>query len=157
MVHLDHTKYSNHAQPRWQAEQLFHTFDVLKRFQLSCNTWAWAMDIALWVEYSIMMGVVWRRQKRRKSHIDAANGLGIAMQRMHKSYKCMKAQQNATKWVCIQLACSRRPRAFEEAHRRNIQAKFYNEKFPLVWKRQLMRLTIQKTWCYFEAQVWKKG
>ena len=39
-----------------------------------------------------------------------------------------------TKWVCIQLACSRRPRAFEEAHRRNIQAKFYNEKFPLVYE-----------------------
>ena len=32
-----------------------------------------------------------------------------------------------TKWVCIQLACSWRPQAFEEAHHRNIQAKFYNE------------------------------
>ena len=31
------------------------------------------MDIALWVEQNIMMGVVWRRQKMRKSHIDAAN------------------------------------------------------------------------------------
>ena len=39
-----------------------------------------------------------------------------------------------TKWVCIQLACSRRPRAFEEAHCCNIQAKFYNEKFPLVYE-----------------------
>ena len=35
---------------------------------------------------------------------------------------------------CIQLACSWRPRAFEEAHRGNIQAKFYNEKFPLVYE-----------------------
>ena len=35
-------------------------------FQLSCNTWAWAMDIALWVEYNMMMEVVWRRQKRKK-------------------------------------------------------------------------------------------
>ena len=26
-----------------------------------------------------------------------------------------------TKWVCIQLACSQRPRAFEEAHCWNIQ------------------------------------
>ena len=34
------------------------------------------MNIALWVEYNIMMGVMWRRQKRRKSHIDAVNGLG---------------------------------------------------------------------------------
>ena len=39
-----------------------------------------------------------------------------------------------TKWVCIQLACSRRPKAFEEAHCWNIQAKFYNEKFPLVYE-----------------------
>ena len=34
--------------------------------------------------------------------------------------------KNKIKWVCIQLACSWRPRAFEEAHRWNIQAKFYN-------------------------------
>ena len=47
MLHLHHTKYLNHAQPWWQAKQLFHTFDVLKLFQLSRNTWAWAMDIAL--------------------------------------------------------------------------------------------------------------
>ena len=39
-----------------------------------------------------------------------------------------------TKWVCIQLACSRRPRSVEEARRWNIQAKFYNEKFPLVYE-----------------------
>ena len=39
-----------------------------------------------------------------------------------------------TNWACIQLACSRRPRAFEEAHHRNIQAMFYNEKFPLVYE-----------------------
>ena len=58
--------------------------------------------------------------------------------------------------MCIQLACSWRPRAFEEAHCRNIQAKFCNEKFPLVWTRQLMRLTTWRTRCYFEAQVWKK-
>ena len=32
-----------------------------------------------------------------------------------------------TKWVCIQLACSQRPRKLEEAHCWNIQAKFYNE------------------------------
>ena len=39
-----------------------------------------------------------------------------------------------TKWVCIQVACSWKPRAFEEAHHRNIQAKFYNKKFPLVYE-----------------------
>ena len=32
------------------------------------------------------------------------------MQRMHQSYKCMKAQKE-TMWECIQLSCSRRPRA----------------------------------------------
>ena len=36
--------------------------------------------------------------------------------------------------MCIQLACSWRPRAFEEAHRWNIQAKLYNEKFQLVYE-----------------------
>ena len=51
----------------------------------------------------------------------------------------MKAQQKETKWVCIQLAFSRRPRAFEEAHCWNIQAKFYNEKFPLVYESDKIR------------------
>ena len=45
----------------------------------------------------------------------------------------MKAQKE-TKWVCIQLARSRRPRAFEEAHHWNIQAKFYNEDSHLCMK-----------------------
>ena len=36
--------------------------------------------------------------------------------------------------MCIQLACSLKPRAFEEAHYWNIQANFYNEKFPLVYE-----------------------
>ena len=44
-----------------------------------------------------------------------------------------------TKWVCIQLACSQRPRAFEEALCWNIQAKFYNEKFPLVFESDKIR------------------
>ena len=69
---------------------------------------------------------LWRRQKgRRQSHINQVyqramempinryqcECVGIAMQQMHQSYKCMTAQKE-TKWVCIQLACSRRPRAF---------------------------------------------
>ena len=62
-----------------------------------------------------------------------------------------------TKWVCIQLACSWRPRAFEEAHRWNIQAKFYNEKFPLVYESDKIGDSLSwRSWCYFEAQVWKK-
>ena len=62
------------------------------------------------------------------------------MQWMHQRYKCKKAHQKETKWVCIQLACSRRPRAFQEAHRWNIQAKFYNEN-----SHQYMKVTTQET------------
>ena len=62
-----------------------------------------------------------------------------------------------TKWVCIQLACSWRPQAFEEAHHWNIQAKFYNEKFPLVYESDIIRDSLSwRSQCYFEAQVWKK-
>ena len=60
------------------------------------------------------------------------------MQRMHYSYKYMKAQKE-TKRVCIQLACSQDLGHFEEAHHWNIQAKFYNEKFPLVYESDIMR------------------
>src|SRR3989337_1052462 len=52
-----------------------------------------------------------------------------------------------TKWVCIQLACSRRPRAFEEAHCWNIQAKFYNEKFPLVYESDNSRDSLYEKHC----------
>ena len=38
MLYLHHTKYLKHAQPRRQAKQFFHTFDVLKLFQSSRNT-----------------------------------------------------------------------------------------------------------------------
>ena len=64
------------------------------------------MDIALWVEQNIMMGGVWRRQKGESLTLTRLiNGLGrcpsidvnarsrYCMQRMHQSYKCMKAQQ----------------------------------------------------------------
>ena len=59
--------------------------------------------------------------------------------------------------MCIQLACSWRPRAFEEAHRWNIQAKFYNEKFPLVYEGDKIGDSLSwRIWWYFEAQVWKR-
>ena len=62
-----------------------------------------------------------------------------------------------TKWVCIQLACSLRPRALEEAHCWNIQAKFYNEKFPLVYESDKTRDSLSwRLLCYFEAQVWQR-
>ena len=44
---------------------------------------------------------------------------------------------------------------FEEAHHWNIQAKFYNEKFPLVYESDKIRDSLSwRSWCYFEAQVW---
>ena len=45
----------------------------------------------------------------------------------------MKAQK-VTKWVCIQLLAHEDLGQFEEARHWNIQAKFYNEKFPLVYE-----------------------
>ena len=95
----------------------------------------------------MMMGIVWRRQKRRKSHIDEDNQramempinwcqheeLGLPCNGCTRAISVWKLKLK-TKWVCIQLACSRRPRAFEEAHCWNIQAKFYNEKLALVYE-----------------------
>ena len=80
-------------------------------------------------------------KKRRKSHIDAANqremempinlmsmqGVGIAMQRMHQSYKYMKARQKKLSGCASNLLAHEDLGHFEEAHYRNIQAKFYNE------------------------------
>ena len=46
---------------------------------------------------------------------------------------------------------------FEEAHHWNIQAKFYNEKFPLVYESDKTKDSLSwRLWCYFEAQVWQR-
>ena len=43
---------------------------------------------------------------------------------------------------------------FEEAHHWNIQAKFYNENFPLVYESDNTRDSLSwRSWCYYEAQV----
>ena len=60
-------------------------------------------------------------------------GVGIAMQRMYWSYKCMKAQQKKLSACASNLLAHEDLGPFEEANRWNIQAKFYNEKFPLVY------------------------
>ena len=62
------------------------------------------------------------------------------MQRMHQSYKCMKAQQG-TKWVCIQLAFSRRPRAFL----RNPIIGIYKPSSIMKKSHQYMKVTTQET------------
>jgi len=59
-----------------------------------------------------------------------------------------------TKWVCIQLACSQRPRALEEAHCWNIQAKFYNEKFPLVYEAQVWQRIVALSLLSFLSLFW---
>ena len=105
-----------------------------------------------------MMGVMWRRQKgesltstrlinelwrcpsidvnARSRDCHATDALEL---KMHES------STKETKWVCIQRASSRRPRAYKEAHCRNVQAKFYNEKFPLVYESdKTRRLSIMK-------------
>ena len=63
MLHLHHTKYSNHAQPRWQAKQLFHTYDILKTFSI------FTQYMSVSHGYSTICGIewwLWRRQKGRR-------------------------------------------------------------------------------------------
>ena len=54
-------------------------------------------------------------------------GVGIAMQQMHWSYKCMKDQQKKLSGCASNLLAHEDLGNFEEAHHWNIQAKFYNE------------------------------
>ena len=72
-------KCSHQAQPRWQAKQLFHTFYVLKLFQPSGNTWAWAMDIALYVEYDGGCGED-KKEKIISHQLGVSTGYGDAHQ-----------------------------------------------------------------------------
>ena len=46
----------------------------------------------------------------------------------------MKDQQNKLSGCASKLLAHEDLGHFEEAHRRNIEAKFYNEKFPLVYE-----------------------
>ena len=64
MLYLHHTKYLNHAQPRWQARQLFHTFDILNTFSI------FAQYMSMSHGYSTIGGIewwLWRRQKGEDS------------------------------------------------------------------------------------------
>ena len=64
MLYLHHTKYLNHAQPRWQARQLFHTFDILNTFSI------FAQYMSMSHAYSTIGGIewwLWRRQKGEDS------------------------------------------------------------------------------------------
>ena len=67
-------------------------------------------------------------------------GVGIAMQQMHQSYKCMKAQQKKLSGCASNLLAHEDLGHFEEAHHWNIQAKFYNEN-----SHQYMKVITQET------------
>ena len=116
---------SHHAQPRWQAKQLFHTLVISNFIQFTRNTWVWAMDIELWVEWNIMMGVMWEDKKGESvTLMRLVNGLGRcpSIDFNARSRDChatdalelwmYESSTKETKWVCIQLACSWTPRAF---------------------------------------------
>ena len=62
------------------------------------------------------------------------------MQRMHQSYKYMKAQQKKLSGCASNLLAHEDLGHFEEAHHWNMQAKFYNED-----SHQYMKVTTQET------------
>ena len=69
----------------------------------------------------------------------------------------MKSQQNKLSGCASNLLAHEDLGNFEETHCWNIQAKFYNEKLPLVYESDNIRDSLSwRSWCYFEAQVWKK-
>ena len=66
----------------------------------------------------------------------------------------MKAQQKELSGCASNSLAHEDLGHFEESHHWNIQAKFYNEKFPLVYESDIIGDSL--SWSYFEAQVWKK-
>ena len=69
----------------------------------------------------------------------------------------MKAQQKKLSGCASNFLANEDLGHFEEAHHWNIQAKFYNVKFPLVYESDNIGDSLScKSWCYFEAQVWKR-
>ena len=107
-----------------------------------------------WIQHYMWnrMVVVEKTERIRLSHINQAYQramempinryqcelVGIAMQRMHQSYKCMKAQQKKLSGCASNLLAHEDLGHFEDAHHWNIQAKFYNEKFPLVYESDII-------------------
>ena len=83
MLHLHHTKYLNHAQPRWQTKQLFHTFDIFKTF----STFTQYMSMSH--GYSTMGGIEYddggcvektKREKIVSHQLGVSTGYGDAHQ-----------------------------------------------------------------------------
>ena len=122
--------------------------------------------------YSTIGGIewwLWRRQKGEDSLTSTRriNGLWrcplIDINVSEYGLPCngctraMNAQQKKTSGCASNSLAHEDLGQFEEAHHWNIQAKFYNEKFPLVYESDKTRDSLSwKLWCYFEAQLWKK-
>ena len=60
-------------------QAIFSYFNNLKLFQLSRNTWAWAMDIALYVEYNGGCGED-KKEKIVSHQLGVSTGYGDAHQ-----------------------------------------------------------------------------
>ena len=69
----------------------------------------------------------------------------------------MNAQQKKTSGCASDLLAHEDLGHFEEAHHWNIQAKFYNEKFPLVYAGDKIRNSIMKTMVLFCSTSVEKG
>ena len=72
-------RYLNHAQPRWQAKQFFHTFDILKTFSI------FTQYMSVSHGYSTIGGIEWwlwkdKREKIVWHQLGVSTGYGDAHQ-----------------------------------------------------------------------------
>ena len=69
----------------------------------------------------------------------------------------MKDQQKKLSGCASNLLAHKDLGHFEEAHHWNIQAKFYNENFPLVYESDKTRDSLSwRSWCYFVHKCGKR-
>ena len=140
----------------------FKTFSIFTQYMSVSHGYSTIGGIEWWL---------WRRQKWEDSltstrringlwrcpSIDInVSGLGLPCNGCTRSISIWKLKKKLSGCASNLLAHEDLGR-FEEAHRWNIQAKFYNEKFPLVYESDNIGHSLSwRSWCYFEAQVWKK-
>ena len=79
MLYLHHTKYLNHAQPWWQAKQLFHTFDILKTFSIFTQYMSMSHGYSTMVEWSGGCGED-KKEKIVSHQLGVSTGYGDAHQ-----------------------------------------------------------------------------
>ena len=71
MPYVHHTKYLNHAQPRWQAKQLLHTFDIFKKKSI------FTQYTSVSHGHSTFGGIEWWLWRRQKGKI-VSHQLGVS-------------------------------------------------------------------------------